>query len=165
MEQDNLPPGQSEIKRTSLLKVLLILSFIGSSWSMFSGLGNALSQPSEERLNSIIEILEQVNDGKEETELFLSDTIDYFSNINRNIVNYGAVEFMLYAISLIGIYLMYKNRRIGFTVYMIAQVLVLGVPIYFGGYNSVSVMVTLFFGFISMIFFALYSTQLKYMDA
>lgn len=165
MEQNNSPLDQIEIKRTPLLKVLLILSFIGSSWSMFSGLGNALSQPSEERLNSIVEILDQVNDGKEETDLVISQMIDYVSNINQNIVNYGAVEFMLYAISLIGIFLMYKNRRVGFTIYMVVQTLLLGVPIYFGGYNSISLMVTVFFGFITMIFFALYSTQLKYMDA
>jgi hypothetical protein len=165
MEQNSFPPEKDEFQRTTLLKVLLVLSFIGSSWSMFSGLGNALSQPSEERLESIIEILDQVNDGKEETELILSQMTDYVSNINQNIVNYGAVQFMLYAISLIGIYLMYKNRRLGFTIYMTVQVLLLGVPIYFGGYNSISVMVSLFMGFITMIFFALYATQLKYMDA
>ena len=165
MEQNSSAPRPNEIQRTTLLKVLLILSFIGSSWSMFSGLGNALSKPNEERLNSIVDILEEVNDGKEETELFLTQMIEYFTNVNQNIVNFGAVEFMLYAISLIGVYLMYKNRRIGFTIYMIVQILVLGVPIYFGGYNPVSVMITLIFGFFTMIFFALYSTQLKYMDA
>lgn len=158
---------QSKSERTTLLKVLLILSFIGSSWNMFSGLSNALSHPSADRVESFMKIMDEVNEGQEsnaEIEMMTSQIIDYVVNINLNIINYGAVEFMLYAISLIGVYLMFKNKRVGFTVYMVAQILVLGAPIYFGGYNSFSVSLTVFYGFITMIFFALYSTQLKYME-
>lgn len=132
---------------------------------MFSGLSNAISQPSMERVDSFMEIMDQVQDDKEETEIMIEQITDYISNINQNIVNYGAVEFMLYAISLIGIYLMYRNRRMGFTVYMIVQTLLLGTPILFGGYSVFTVSLTVFYGFITMIFFALYSTQLKYMDS
>jgi hypothetical protein len=163
---------ESSINRSSLFKVLLVLSFIGSSWSMFSGLSNALSQPSTERVESFVEIMDQVQakqeesgERNEEVDGLMAQIIDYVSTINLNIVNYGAVEFMLYAISLIGVYLMYRNKRIGFAVYMIAQILVLGAPIYFGGYNSFSVSLTLLYAFITMIFMVLYSTQLKYMDA
>lgn len=165
MEQSNIPSIDNGFKRPTLLKVLLILSFIGSSWNMFSGLSNAMSQPNSERVEALEEIMGQVDDGSEEAQEMLILVIDYVSNINQNIVNYGAVEFMLYAISLIGVYLMYRNRRIGFTVYMIVQTLLLATPIYFGGYSSFSVTVTVFYGFITMVFFALYSTQLKYMDS
>lgn len=156
---------ENKIQRPTLLKVLLILSFIGSSWSMFSGLSNAMSQPSEERVESIIKIMDQVGDGSEEAIELNKQIIDYVYSVNQNIVNYGAVEFMLYAISLIGIYLMYKNRRMGFTVYMVVQTLLLGTPIYFGGYSFFSSTITVIYGFITMIFFILYSTQLKYMDS
>jgi hypothetical protein len=164
MEQNNML-DEPQFTRPTLLKVLLILSFIGSSWNMFSGLSNAMSQPSDERVESLLEIMNQVDDGTEETEAFVSLVIEYVSNVNSNIVNYGAVEFMLYAISLIGIYLMYKNRRIGFTIYMVVQTLLLGTPIFFGGYSTFSVTVTVIYGFFTMLFFALYSTQLKHMDA
>lgn len=156
---------ENKIERPTLLKVLLILSFIGSSWSMFSGLSNAMSQPSEERVESIIKIMEQVGDGSEEAQELNAQIIDYVYNVNQSIVNYGAVEFMLFAISLIGIYLMYKNRRTGFTVYMIVQTILLGLPIYFGGYSVFSTSITVIYGFFTMIFFVLYSTQLKYMES
>ena len=131
---------------------------------MFAGISNALSEPSMERVDSFMEIMEQVNDGKEETQQVIYDITDYVATINQNIVNYGAVEFMLYAISVIGIFLMYRNRKVGFYVYMVVQLLLLGSPIYFGGYNIFSVSITVFYGFITMIFFALYATQLKFME-
>jgi hypothetical protein len=165
MEQSNNSTSSSPIERPTLLKVLIFLSFLGSSWNMFSGLSNAMSQPSEERVTTFIEIMDQVKDDSEETAMLVDEVVTYVSNINQNIVNYGAVEFMLYAISLIGVFLMYRNRRIGFTIYMIVQVLLLGVPIFFGGYSSFSLTLTILFGFVTMVFFALYSTQLKYMDA
>lgn len=150
--------------RTTFLKVLLYISFIGSSWNMFAGLSNATSQPSMERVESFDRIFDSIVDEKEETQQMIAMINDYVENLNINIVNYGAVEFMLYAISIIGIYLMYKSRRVGFLVYMIVQILLLGSPILFGGYSSFTVSITIFYGFITMIFFALYSTQLKYMD-
>ncbi len=149
--------------RITFLKVLLYISFIGSSWNMFAGLSNALSEPSMERVEAFEKIFDQVIEENEESEVMVGMITEYVANLNLNIVNYGAVEFMLYAISIIGIYLMYKNRRIGFVVYMIVQILLLGSPMLFGGYSPFSVSVTIFYGFITMIFFALYSTQLKYM--
>jgi hypothetical protein len=158
MEENNKP-------RTTFLKALLYISFIGSSWNMFTGISNALSQPSIERVESFEKIFSQMVDREAETDLMIDMIIEYMNNLNDNIVNYGAVEFMLYAISVIGIYLMYRNRRVGFTIYMIVQILLLGTPILFGGYSPFSVSITIFYGFITMIFFALYSSQLKYMDS
>jgi hypothetical protein len=158
---------QSNIVRPTLLKVLLILSFIGSSWNMFSGLSNALSEPSIERVESFMLIMEevQIEDDNGETEEMIAQIVDFVSTINQNIVNFGAVEFMLYAISVIGIYLMYKNQRIGFRIYLTVQLLLLGSPIYFGGYSMFSMSLTVFYGFITMVFLALYSTQLKYLTS
>lgn len=156
---------ENKIVRPTFLKVLLILSFIGSSWSMFSGLSNAMSHPNEERVDSIVKILDQVGNESEEAQELNAQIIDYIYKINQSIVNYGAVEFMLYAISLIGVFLMYKNRRIGFTVYLVVQILLLGLPIYFGGYSSLTASMTLIYGFVTMIFFIMYSTQLKYINS
>ena len=150
--------------RITFLKVLLYLSFIGSSWNMFAGLSNAMSQPTMERVESFEKIFEQIVEENEESKIMIDMIIEYVINLNENVVNYGAVEFMLYAISIIGIYLMFKNRRVGFMVYMIVQILLLGTPILFGGYSPFTVSLTIIYGFITMIFFALYSTQLKYME-
>jgi len=150
--------------RPKLLRILIYLSFIGSFWNMFVGLSNALSEPSIERYETFMANVDQIDDGSPEMEIMREQLSVYISNINQNIVNFGAVEFMLNAISLIGVYLMYKNKRIGFTVYMIVQLLMLGSPIYFGSYSMLTVSITIFYAFFTMIFFALYSSQLKYLE-
>lgn len=151
--------------RPKLLRILIYLSFIGSFWNMFVGLSNALSEPSIERYETFMGNMDQIDDGSPEMAIMREQISVYISNINQNIVNFGAVEFMLNAISLIGVYLMYNNRRIGFTVYMIVQLLLLGTPIYFGSYSLFSISLTVFYAFITMIFLALYSSQLKYLEA
>lgn len=148
-----------------MLRILIILSFIGGSWNMFNGLSNALSEPSIERYDSFMESMRRVDDGSPEMQIMMEQISDYVENINLNIVNYGAVEFMLYAISLIGVYLMHKNRRVGFRIYVVVQVLLLGTPIYFGSYSVFTLSLTIFYAFFTMVFFALYSSQLKYMDS
>ena len=156
---------QTKIVQPKMLRVLIILSFIGSSWNMFSGLSNALSEPSIERYDNFMESMRQIDDGSPEMKIMMDQISEYVANINLNIVNYGAIEFMLYAISLIGVYLMHKNRRVGFRVYAIAQLLLLGSPIYFGSYSVFTLSLTIFYAFFTMVFFALYSSQLKYMDS
>jgi hypothetical protein len=155
---------ETENKFPVLLKVLLIISFIGSSFSMFSGLQDALSTPSLESIDSFKNIFENVKDDSPETQQMIQDSYIYMENINLEIVNYGATTFMLYAISLIGIYLMYRLRKAGFLVYSGAQVLILGLPILFGGYNGFSLGITFIFTFVTMTFIILYASQLKYME-
>ena len=150
--------------RPKFLKILLILSFIGSSWNMFAGLSNALSEPNIEREEAVLEYIDAIEDGSEEAEFVIEDFKSFVSNINKNITTYGAMEFMLYAISLIGVFLMYQGRRIGFIIYASVQVLLLGSPIFFGGYNSISLSLTLVYSFITMVFLAMYSSQLKYLN-
>jgi len=155
---------ETENKLPVLLRVILVLSFIGSSFFMFSGLQDALSAPSQERIDSFENIFRDVKDESPESEQMIEESFEFMESLNLNIVNYGATRFMLYGISLIGVFLMYRRRKIGFTVYSGAQILLLGVPILFGGYNSFSLGVTFVFGFITMIFIAVYASQLKYLD-
>lgn len=149
--------------RPKFLKVLLILSFIGSSWSMITGLSNALSEPNIEREEAVLQYIENVEDESAEAQLVIEDFKSFISNINQNITNYGAVEFMLFAISLIGVYLMYTNRRVGFFVYSGAQIFALSTSIMFGGYNSISLSLTVVYSILTFVFITLYSTQLKYL--
>lgn len=154
---------ETENKLPGLLRVILILSFIGSSFSMFSGLTDALSRPSQERIDSFNEIFEGVKEDSPESEVMIDEIITYMENINLNIVNYGVARFMLNAISLIGIYLMYRRRQIGFAVYSGAQVLLLGVPLLFGGYSNATLSIIFFFSLFTILFISLFASQLRYM--
>jgi len=154
---------ETENKLPKLLKAILILSFIGSSFNMFSGLQDTMSRPSQERIDSFIEIFADVKEDSPESEIMIDEIIIYMENLNLNIVNYGVARFMLNAISLIGIYLMYRRRQIGFAVYSGAQVLLLGVPILFGGYSNATLSIIFFFSLFTILFISLYASQLKYM--
>lgn len=151
-------------RRTTLFRILLTLSFVGGSWNMFTGLSNAFSEPNIERQEQLIEYFEgiEVEPG---TEFLVEELKTFIHNITMNVANYGVFEFMFNSISLIGVFLMFQFRRVGFWVYCIAQLLLLMNPILFGGYSLLSVTLTFTYSFITMIFIALYSTQLKYMDA
>ena len=155
---------ETENKLPKLLKVILILSFVGSSFNMFSGLQDAMSRPSQERIDSFKEIFEEVKDDSPESEIMIDEIIIYMENINFNIANYGVARFMLNAISLIGIFLMYRRRQIGFAIYSGAQVLLLGVPLLFGGYSNATLSIIFFFSLFTVLFIGLYASQLKYMN-
>lgn len=155
---------ETENKSPRLLRIILVLSFIGSSFSMFSGLQDALSTPSQERIDSFKSIFDNVTDESPESKQMIEESFIFMENINMSIVNYGATQFMLYAISLIGVYMMYRRRKVGFAIYSGAQVLLLSLPILFGGYNSFSLGVTFVFAFITMTFIILYASQLRYLE-
>lgn len=146
----------------SLLKVLLILSFVGSGFGLMQGLQDALSKPTKERVDSFKAVFDAMEENPE-TDAFKTEWFDYVERINLNIVNYGVARFMFSAFSLIGVFLMYRRLKKGFFIYTGAQILLLSVPIFFGGYSGFSVALTFLLSFISMVFIVLYSSQLKHM--
>ena len=131
---------------------------------MFSGLQDAFSTPSQERIDSFKQIFENVKDEAPESQQMIEESFVFMESINLNIVNYGVTRFMFNAISIIGVFLMYRRQKIGFTVYSTAQFLLLGLPILMGGYNGFSLGVTFVFGFITLVFIVLYASQLRYLD-
>lgn len=154
-EQTDRPRG--------LLKVILILSFIGSSFSMFTGLQNAMSNPSMERVDSFRKIFENIQDENAETEMFKEQAVEYIKNINLNIRAYGIWDLVFSFFSVMGVYLMFRLRKIGFHIYTGAQVLLLADVILFGGYSVFTVTMTFVFGFFTMLFIVMYASQLKHM--
>ncbi len=154
---------ETENQLPRFLKVILILSFIGSSFNMFSGLQDAMSRPSQERIDSFKEVFTEVKSDSPKSEEMIDELFVFMENLNINIVNYGVARFMLNAISLIGIFLMYRRRQIGFVVYSGAQVLLLGVPLLFGGYSNATLSIIFFFSLFTILFISLYASQLKHM--
>jgi len=126
-------------------------------------LQDAMSRPSQERIDSFIEIFSEVKEESPESEIMIDELITYMENLNLNIANYGVARFMLNAISLIGIFLMYRRRQIGFAVYSVAQVLLLGVPLMFGGYSNATLSIIFFFSLFTILFISLFASQLRYM--
>ena len=148
-------------KPKGLLKVLIMLSFIGGSFNMIGGLQDAFSKPSNETVESFNEIFEKIKIESPESEYMIDQMDNYVAALNAQIVNSGATNFMLNAISLIGVFLMYRMQKTGFFIYVSAQVLLLFLPMLFGGNTAFTQSITLFYAFFTGFFIMLYAGQLR----
>jgi len=129
-------------KRTDLLTVLCILSFIGSGMAAFSNLVLFLT------FDEMDILLEELNFEFEEFMLLLSGGKSFFIS-----------GFFLYVISLAGASGMWRHRKIGFHLYTGAQIFILILPMV-----SIEGFPFSFPGLLITAAFILgYSTQLKFM--
>lgn len=130
--------------RSKMLTVLCILSFIGSGFSIFGSLLYALF------FDKFLDFY-----ASNDSDLYraMYDSLSILSP------TYFLVELIFTIASLIGVVLMWKLRKIGFHTYTIANILILGLPLFFGvgGFNYPTLIL------ITGPFIAMYGFQLKLM--
>ncbi len=104
-------------KRDKFLTVICILSFIGSGFSIFGSLLYSLF------LDNIINSL-------------LETGIDFYTSVADALLlmpkSYFASELILSVGSLTGVLFMWRLKKIGFHIYTISNLLILGLPLFFG---------------------------------
>ncbi len=118
-----------------LFKAALLLSTIAGCMSVIIYLGAALFY--EQAVNKI-------------------QSITNITSTDGTSPLYFAVFGLLYAFSLFGVYKMYHIRKIGFWVYLIAQMTILLTPILWLGKNSFSMTNTIFTGLFILIYLYFY---------
>jgi len=98
-------------------------------------LSTAISPPevSEEFLQSLYD---QINQYPLPIEGLGNQVESYYRNLMLNFGNYGAANFMFYGIELVGVFLMYRLNRIGFTLYLLSQIGLAATPVLFGTLNT-----------------------------
>ncbi|MBN1198079.1 MAG: hypothetical protein JXA23_01915 [Bacteroidales bacterium] len=143
-EQPLIPDVPTEPKRSQLLTILCILTFAGSGMNAFSSLFIAAFYDAFQLIAQ--EISEKLN--LPGMEILLNATPVFF-----------LITGLLYVGSLTGAVIMWRQRKAGFHVYTIAQILLLIAPMYFLNMPGPSVIELIFSG----LFIILYSTQLKQM--
>jgi len=87
---------------------------------------------------------------------------EYYLNLMLNLGNLGAANFLFFAVQLIGVFMMYRLNRIGFTLYTVAQIGLAASPVIFGSFNAfgkITFGMTLVW---SAIWVVMYATQIKY---
>ena len=127
------------MKPQTLLKILLVLSIINAAFSILSDGMMALFLPTLNRVYSAHpEVLE---------EFHMTATWEVMAQVPRP---YYGVMALLAVLSLAGCFLMWRLRRLGFHCYLLAQLLMLLVPLLFIGRGAVglgNVMFTALFAF------------------
>jgi hypothetical protein len=144
-EQPLLPPVETGEKRTNLLTVLCILTFIGSGLNAFSNLMVFLFYDASMKFAAeLVKAFKLPG-----MELFLGAKPIYF-----------AVTAVINALAVAGAIRMWQMRKQGFHMYTVAQILVIIAPMYFFRLPSPDFFSILLSG----VFVMLYSSNLKKMS-
>lgn len=142
-ENSNHTP-EGSLKRPDLLKLLCILTFIGSGLASVSNLFIYLS------FDEMLLLIDEYKMLLPEMETILSGGKRFF-----------LTGFILYTLSFVGAFNMWKLRKIGFHLYAVAQIFILISPVVFIKSYPFS-----FIGLIvTAIFIGAYASTLKFMKA
>ncbi|MEO6290068.1 MAG: hypothetical protein ABIO76_09120 [Ginsengibacter sp.] len=173
--QSNLTEFETEpASRSTLLNVLCILSFVGSTGAMLSNLwvyttGARTAKmvsyaPTTEASDSIRRkdsIVYKVGEKKREvlgekimnsfSKMFTADTI------RKNAIG-GAISA---AFTLLGAILMWRLKRMGYYFHIIGVIIGIIIPLYLYGNNLLAVGISVFTSFFGLVFISLYSLIFK----
>jgi hypothetical protein len=166
---------EEERTKPTLLKVLCILTFIGSSWlilyqiwsysnasvtaQMFSTVKNVGQKDSVNQDSSV-----QQQRARHKGGFFLGKKmmISVSKMMTVENIRKTAIGTIMSAIlTLIGAILMWWLKRSGFYLYITGTIIGLSVPFYLYGANTMSVGISFFSGFFGLIFIALYALNIK----
>jgi len=147
-------------KRTKFLRILCTLSGINALYGIISGISTAVSPPDVDD-TFIGNLFEQLDKYELPIASLQDDVKEYYLNLMLDLGNFGAANFLFFAVQLIGIFMMYRLNRIGFTLYTVAQIGLAASPVIFGSFNTfgkITLGITLVWNAIWII---MYATQLK----
>ena len=150
--------------RPTFLTVLCILTFIGSGWSIYSGISNYYT--ADVAYGLVNEQFERVQDdlsdqdGVEAATKLLQSIGD--SMTPEKIKNNGIATAITSLITLIGAILMWGLRKTGFYVYVIGAIAAVIAPItIFGGFAGA--LASGGAAFVGILFIVLYALNLKHL--
>ncbi|HLO80940.1 MAG TPA: hypothetical protein VK166_08280 [Chitinophagaceae bacterium] len=158
-------------KRPDFLTVLCVLTFIGSTWGIFSGLTNY------NNADVMAEMSRQMIEEQKDKAMDKAVTADQKSFMNKMFS--GANELMdtvkvkqnsLFSImsnllTLIGAVLMFRLKRAGFGIYVLGIAVFIAAPlVIFGLSNIFGWLMTFVLGVIGILFIILYRLNIKYMN-
>ncbi len=165
---------QEPVSRPTLLNVLCILTFIGSSWTiitniwayttaahsakLFSYAGNRMTADSLNKKDSVAYEI-----GKKKRSAFGEKMMISFSKmLTESSIKKNAIGGIVSAVfTLLGAIIMWRLSRIGFYLYISGVIIGITVPFYIYGNNLIAVGFSAFSSFFGLVFIALYALNFK----
>ncbi len=164
---------QEPVSRPTLLNVLCILTFIGSSWAILTNMWayataaesakmvSYASKIAPDSLNKKDSIVYEIGHRKKSMfgEKMMTSIGKMFTEatIKKNAI--GAIVSSIF--TLLGAIMMWKLRRIGFYLYIAGVVIGIIVPFYLYGNNLIAIGISAFTSFFGLVFIALYALNFK----
>ena len=160
--------------RPTLLTVLCILTFIGSTWLIVTNFWTYGTASKTAAMISAVSKRE-INDSafqndsakakviRRKRSLFGEKMMSSVAKIMTadNIRKNAAGTILSALITLFGALLMWWQKRRGFYIYIAGTLLGIVIPLYFYGVNMTSIGISFFPGFFGLIFIALYALNFK----
>lgn len=157
-------------KRPDFLTILCVLTFIGSTWGIFSGLTNynnadvmaemsrqMIEQQKEEAMDKATtagqrSFMEKMFSGAND----LMDTVKVKQN--------SLFSIMSNILTLVGAVLMFRLKKTGFGIYVLGIGVFIAAPlVIFGPANIFGLFMTFLLGIVGVVFVILYGLNLKHM--
>lgn len=164
------PFEEKTTQRPTLLIVLCILTFVGSGWSILSGLFSlftaGLMDSGGVYMNQYSSMVGEMENQGMSSFLtgFMESSMDVLQVKALHAKEIASLQLVLGLISLIGAILMFQLRRVGFFLYAAAQVVELFILPYFAGFALVVLAGMFFSSIFTILFIVLYALNLKYMN-
>ncbi len=150
--------------RPVLLTVLCVLTFIGSGFGVFGNLMAVFITPFLDFINPSIfdEAFSQLRNTP--ADQFAKQALDMALVVIDNYLAITLSKFLMYGLSLVGAIMMFQMKKIGFYLYIAAQVGFLIIGPVFLGWNLFVSMAMFISAFFSALFIALYGINFKHLN-
>ncbi|WP_461632900.1 hypothetical protein [Labilibaculum euxinus] len=167
--EENVTTIEAPKKRPTFLTVLCILSFIGSGGfgllnSLYTYVTFESSYPA--KIEQATEGLEKMKEAGMESGFFYSMTengIIQLNALSENLELITGVNCLFAILSLVGIFMMFKLKKNGFYLYLIANLFWLLVPLALIDFDAMLSM-TIIGAIITAVFAIMYAVNLKHME-
>ncbi|NOQ75190.1 MAG: hypothetical protein GQ574_24465 [Crocinitomix sp.] len=156
-----------EKARSNGLTALCILSWVWmviAIWNSFTELNTGRLTEADIRAQKIILIESQTPEAIEAAPWMIEDSVTMLNISSENFTAMVVINFVALIIGLIGVFMMFQLRKLGFHLYIIYSLISVGYWVYyFHGLTFGTILITISVVF-SMLFVILYGTQLKKMS-
>jgi hypothetical protein len=163
--------NEENTPRPKFLTVLCILTFISTGMSLVSGLYNLLfvgKQSQEAMLETKVAMAESISELK---NLGMSSLVDMMEKIDRmsieindNFYLASMISLVTVGIGLFGAFKMWNGFKIGFHLYIVYNLLIVGAIYLYVSPGNIPTFVVIFNVFFSALFVFMYSRNLKWMN-
>lgn len=147
--------------RSNFLTVLCILTFIGSGWSVLSNLMGLLTTGIQNMTAEMSQFSSNGNMGSSFLTAFTSSAMELMQVAALHATSINLWGLLLSAGSLFGAILMFRLKRTGFYLYVVAQIIQLFVLPMYAGFSIAVLVGVLFSAFFTLLFIILYAVNVR----
>lgn len=150
-------------ERSKFIAVLCVLSWIYVGISVLSGLSTAVT--SQDELEEQVEISKaQFEESPMASNEMMQDMMSFTDESITTSKTVNLYTMILMLIEGAAVFMMFKQQKKGFWIYLAVQVLIIAVSIFYMPWpNMFSSLLIVFVGFFSALFLILYAVNLKHM--